>query len=454
MGGIPTVVRRTRRRRTLIIATLLAGLLGPPALALAAPIPAGSNPQGRVDAATSPDPGRLRVAGWAFDPDAVTTAVAIHVYVGAPVGSGDAEGHDLGPAAIHRPDVNQILPGIGNDHGYDAEFTTARTGTQTIYVYAVNVAGTGGDSVLLAKPSVWIEDPNPQGTVDSVESAEAAQLRVRGWGFDRNAVGTPIAIRVYVGGPAGTGGAEVHDLGAADRKRADVAQAFPGVGDAHGFDGTFTTNRTGVQPVYVYGINVVGTPGANVLLATQGVTVKSPDDLFTALAPSRILDSRPNGPRVGPFATPWGEGTTRDVVVAGVNGVPADASAVVLNATVTGTSTASHLTLWPAGEAQPKASNLNWSHGWTVANAVTVKVGISGKVSVYNAQGSVDVVLDVVGYYRVGAGAGFTAMTPGACSTPVATVLKWAPSTRHGAPGAHGTCSWAASPGSPPTPPP
>ena len=95
-----------------------------------------------------------------------------------------------------------------------------------------------------------------------------------------------------------------------------------------------------------------------------------------------------------------------------MNGVPADATAVVLNATVTGASTASHLTLWPAGVARPMASNLNWSHGWTVANAVTVKLGGSGKVSVYNAQGSVDVVLDVVGYYRAGVGAGFAAMTP------------------------------------------
>ena len=112
--------------------------------------------------------------------------------------------------------------------------------------------------------------------------------------------------------------------------------------------------------MYVYGVNLPGTPGSDVLLGSQAVTIRAPDDLFTPLTPTRILDSRPNGPNVGPYATPWGSGTTRDVVVAGVGGVPADATAVVLDATATRTSTASHLTIWPAGESKPTASNLNW----------------------------------------------------------------------------------------------
>ncbi len=338
--------------------------------------------------------------------------VTIHVYVGGPVGASGAEGHDLGRADRERPDVNRVVPGVGDRHGFDAEFSTGRSGTQTIYVYAVNLDGTAGGSTLLATTTLAVQDPSPLGHVDAVDSPEAAQLRVRGWGFDRNAVGTAIDIRVSVGGPAGTAGAEVHELGAASRPRTDVAQVFPGVGAGHGFDVSFTTNRTGAQGVYVYGINVAGTPGSNVLFDSQLVTVKAPDALFTALTPTRILDSRPAGPRVGPYTTPWGAGTARDVTVTGLAGVPTDATAVVLNATVTNASTTSHLTVWPAGTEKPIASNLNWSPGWTVANAATVKVGGGGKVSVYNAQGSVDVVLDVVGYYRSDDGAGFTAMTP------------------------------------------
>jgi hypothetical protein len=214
-----------------------------------------------------------------------------------------------------------------------------------------------------------------------------------------------------VGAPATSTAAEVHDLRPGTSPRPDVAHAFPGAGAAHGFDVTFTTDRTGRQPVYVYGVNAPGTPGKDVLFATRTVDVRAPEARYTPITPTRIVDSRADL-RVGPYGTPWSTGSTRDVRVAGAAGVPADADAVVLNATVTRTTTASHLTIWPSGEARPTASSINWDPGWTIANAVTVKVGGAGSVSVYNAQGATDVVLDVVGYYRDGDGAGFTAVTP------------------------------------------
>ncbi|MEZ5143192.1 MAG: carboxypeptidase regulatory-like domain-containing protein [Acidimicrobiales bacterium] len=137
-------------------------------------------------------------------------------------------------------------------------------------------------------------------------------------------------------------------------------------------------------------------------------------DLFHPLAaPTRILDSRPPPEQVGPYATPWGPGTTREVTVAGTGGVPADATAVTLNVTVTGTTAPSFLTVWPTGSPRPTASNLNWVAGQTIANAVTVKVGAGGTVSVFNPSGATDVVVDVVGWYdRSGNGAGYTALTP------------------------------------------
>ena len=77
---------------------------------------------------------------------------------------------------------------------------------------------------------------------------------------------------------------------------------------------------------------------------------------FHPLAPVRILDSR----RHRRYSSPWGPWSTRSVTVAGVGGVPADAKAVVLNVTVTDTTSSSYLTVWPAGQPQPTASNLNW----------------------------------------------------------------------------------------------
>ncbi len=135
---------------------------------------------------------------------------------------------------------------------------------------------------------------------------------------------------------------------------------------------------------------------------------------YHAVSPARILDSRPPPEQVGPFGTPWGAGMSREVTVAGVGGVPADAEAVVLNVTVTGTSAPSFLSVWPAGQPQPSplVSSLNWSAGSTIPNAVTAKVGANGKVTVYNSSGSVHVIIDVVGFYRANSGKQFFTVNP------------------------------------------
>jgi len=113
---------------------------------------------------------------------------------------------------------------------------------------------------------------------------------------------------------------------------------------------------------------------------------------YTSLTPARILDTR--------LATAVGAGGTLVVTVAGQGGVPASgAQGVVLNVTVTDTTAASFLTVWPDGTGQPLASDLNWVTGQTVPNLVVVKLGSTGKVDVFNHAGSTDVVIDVVGWY-------------------------------------------------------
>jgi subtilisin family serine protease len=135
------------------------------------------------------------------------------------------------------------------------------------------------------------------------------------------------------------------------------------------------------------------------------------DEYFHPLTPQRILDSR-RATNSGPYASPWTGGVSRDVAVGGLADVPVDAGAVVLNVTVTNATSPSYLTVWPTGSARPTVSSLNWSPGTTIPNAVTVKLGTGGKVSVFNGYGSVDVVIDVAGYYRAGAGDGFTSLAP------------------------------------------
>ena len=119
---------------------------------------------------------------------------------------------------------------------------------------------------------------------------------------------------------------------------------------------------------------------------------------YSPLTPSRILDTR-NG------SGGLGQGQSIDVQVTG-GSVPTNATAVVLNVTVTNTTAASYLTVYPTGAAQPVASNLNWVAGQTIPNLVEVGLGTGGKVTVYNAAGHVDVLFDVAGYVATSLPAG------------------------------------------------
>ena len=50
--------------------------------------------------------------------------------------------------------------------------------------------------------------------------------------------------------------------------------------------------------------------------------------------------------------------------------------------------------------------------GEVIPNAVTVKLGSTGDVSVFNLSGNVDVIIDVAGYYQSGTGKQFHPLTP------------------------------------------
>ncbi|MET8462774.1 DUF1565 domain-containing protein [Micromonospora zamorensis] len=111
---------------------------------------------------------------------------------------------------------------------------------------------------------------------------------------------------------------------------------------------------------------------------------------FTALTPQRALDTRTAGGAFPP-------NTTRQLDLA--RQIPADATAVVLNVTVTGPTTSGVLKVFPAGAALPAASNLNFVTGQTIPNLVTTPV-VGGKVSIHNeSSGSTHVVADVAGYF-------------------------------------------------------
>ncbi len=118
--------------------------------------------------------------------------------------------------------------------------------------------------------------------------------------------------------------------------------------------------------------------------------------LYNPLPPARILDTRYG---IGAATGRVAGGTSRLIDVTGLGGVPGSGvSAVALNITVTGSSHAGFLTLYPSGTTRPTTSNINHAAGQTIANMALVKVGTDGKIRLY-AENSTHVIFDVVGWF-------------------------------------------------------
>ena len=117
---------------------------------------------------------------------------------------------------------------------------------------------------------------------------------------------------------------------------------------------------------------------------------------FYPVTPVRALDTRIG---TGGVSSPVGQGASIALTIRGANGIPAGASAIVMNTTAVTPNAASFLTAWPTGVTQPLASNLNYVAGDVVPNLVQVGIGSNGKVSLFNNAGSVDLVVDLTGYF-------------------------------------------------------
>ncbi|MCB1250037.1 MAG: CocE/NonD family hydrolase [Acidimicrobiales bacterium] len=131
---------------------------------------------------------------------------------------------------------------------------------------------------------------------------------------------------------------------------------------------------------------------------------------LTPVVPERMLDTRA-GSQIGyAGAKPTaGQVVELDVTGTGTTMVPDDAEAVVLNVTGLNAPADGHVTVWPCGEAQPNASNLNLITTEARPNLVITKVGADGKVCLYTHQGA-DLIADITAWYP--AGSPYTPVVP------------------------------------------
>jgi hypothetical protein len=121
---------------------------------------------------------------------------------------------------------------------------------------------------------------------------------------------------------------------------------------------------------------------------------------FFAITPCRVVDTRnPDSTNGGPKL---GVSVQRNFAVRNNCGVPAGAAAVSLNVTVANATTASFLTIWPAGSSRPNVSTINFTQNDpSLANGAIVGLGAgSPDLSVFNSDGQVHVIIDITGFFQ------------------------------------------------------
>jgi len=170
-------------------------------------------------------------------------------------------------------------------------------------------------------------------------------------------------------------------------------------------------NTSSVRSTVWFATGVVLTLLATVLVSQTWRADAAPgdtDSTFVPTTPCRLFDYRPAPDTVGQRSAPLGPGETHVQQVTGSNGdctgalaIPADAVAVAMNVTAVNPTAQSNLRVFPADVATlPTVSNLNFSAGQQpVPNKVDVKLSPDGKIKLFNFDGTVSVVGDVVGYY-------------------------------------------------------
>ncbi|MDW3216586.1 MAG: hypothetical protein R8G01_21515 [Ilumatobacteraceae bacterium] len=121
---------------------------------------------------------------------------------------------------------------------------------------------------------------------------------------------------------------------------------------------------------------------------------------LSSLDATRLLDTRVGELTVDGVSAGIGRRPAMSVTripVAGRGGVPADATAVMLDVIAVLPDEPGYLTVYPCGTAVPLASNVNHGNGQVISNSVFTGIGSDGTVCIYS-HAAVDLVADVTGY--------------------------------------------------------
>ncbi|MGH9291178.1 MAG: Ig domain-containing protein, partial [Acidimicrobiales bacterium] len=366
----------------------------------------------------------VKVAGEGFGVPAGAKAVVMNVTVVNPAGPGYLT---LWPSGEPRPrasDVNYTsgevtanLTEVGLGHGEIDIYSLERTGVVVDVEGYVAPTASGGAGSGLYQPlshPVRICDTrsgNPSGLSGNAAQCSGKALRaggtlglaVAGEGFGVPAGAEAVVANLTVVGPAAAGYLTVWPDGA----------ARPTASNVNYLTGQTVPNRIIVNIGSDGELDIYSLAAANVIVDISGYYTApggSGTSFVPEAAPVRICDTRAGNPSglSGPAAQcngasdkgeALGPGASITVKVAGKFFVPPGATAAVLNVTAVDPSRPSYLEVWPSGN-RPVSSDLNPAKGDTEANMVVATLSGSGTVRIYNNSGTVDVVVDLAGWYQ------------------------------------------------------
>jgi hypothetical protein len=277
-----------------------------------------------------------------------------------------------GPSANDCPAVdsqqNCIVPANGYSHSVGAPANSP-------YAFAVGAADVGADGTTAgAREFFSSQGPSIDGRV---------KPDITGWDGVTNQV-AEVGGRFY-----GTSAAAPNVAGAA----ALVAGANPNL-DAAQIQNFLEQRANSGAPnnpptnTFGHGLLTLGAPSD---------VGPPPGSRYQPTGPTRILDTRTT---TGGHKAPLGAGGTVQVTVPGL---PADATAVAVNLTGTGPTANTYLSAYAGNMPFPNTVNLALPKVEVTASVFAI-VGVkSGKITIRNSTGSVNVVVDEVGYFGTAA---------------------------------------------------
>jgi len=138
--------------------------------------------------------------------------------------------------------------------------------------------------------------------------------------------------------------------------------------------------------------NVTG--NAHVSIDVVGHFSSGAPGRFTPVPAGRVLDTTADA------VAPLGPGAARAVNVLGAHGVPTTkVSAVLLNLSAHAPTADTSIVAFPYAGTRPAVTNLSVRKDGHAAALALVRVGAGGKVTLRNAVGTVDLVVDVLGWF-------------------------------------------------------